>query len=107
MRDWPALGCRISAARLPGRRRSVLDSNCSEHRGSEENAMTLSGFYRIVAIAMLAGLLAFSQNVPDVRKLSLKEAEQLALGQNRSLRIARLRVAENEQQKAGERSAYF
>jgi outer membrane protein TolC len=50
---------------------------------------------------------ALPQNAPAVRQLSLKEAVQLALSQNRSLRIARLRVTENEQQKAGERSAYF
>jgi outer membrane protein TolC len=48
---------------------------------------------------------AFPQNA--VRQLSLKEAVQLALSQNRSLRIARLKVTENERQKAGERSAYF
>jgi outer membrane protein TolC len=42
-----------------------------------------------------------------VRRLSLKEAVQLALSQNRSLRIARLKVTETQQQKAGERSAYF
>jgi outer membrane protein TolC len=50
---------------------------------------------------------ALPQSTPAVRKLSLKEAVQLALSQNRSLRIARLKVAEREQQKAGERSAYF
>jgi len=50
---------------------------------------------------------AFPQNASKVRQLSLKEAVQLALRQNRSLRIARLRVMENEQRKAGERSAYF
>jgi outer membrane protein TolC len=50
---------------------------------------------------------AFPQSTPAVRQLSLKEAVQLALSQNRSLRIARLKVTETEQQKAGERSAYF
>ena len=50
---------------------------------------------------------AFPQNASTVRQLSLKEAVQLALSQNRSLRIARLKVTESEQQKAGERSAYF
>src|SRR5580700_6171459 len=50
---------------------------------------------------------AFPQSAETVRHLSLKEAVQLALSQNRSLRIARLKVTESEQQKAGERSAYF
>jgi outer membrane protein TolC len=50
---------------------------------------------------------ALPQNASAIRHLSLKEAVQLALSQNRSLRIARLKVTENEQQKAGERSAYF
>ena len=31
----------------------------------------------------------------------------LAISQNRALKIARLKVAENEQKKAGERSSYF
>jgi len=43
---------------------------------------------------------------PRCAQLSLKETVQLALSQNRSLRIARLKVPD-EQQKAGERSAYF
>ena len=66
-----------------------------------------------ISIFWLAAALAFTvppacpQNAPPVRKLSLKEAVQLALSQNRSLRIARLKVTESEQQKAGERSAYF
>jgi outer membrane protein TolC len=66
-----------------------------------------------MSVFLLLAALAFTvppacpQNAPPVRKLSLKEAVQLALSQNRSLRIARLKVTENEQQKAGERSAYF
>jgi len=42
-----------------------------------------------------------------VRRLTLAEAVHLAVGQNRQLKIARLKVQENEQKKAGERSAYF
>jgi outer membrane protein TolC len=62
---------------------------------------------RLAAILSLTVPLAFPQNAPVVRHLSLKEAVQLALSQNRSLKIARLKVTENEQQKAGARSAYF
>jgi outer membrane protein TolC len=61
----------------------------------------------LAAAVSLTVSTAFPQNASAVRQLSLKEAVQLALSQNRSLRIARLKVAENEQQKAGEHSAYF
>jgi outer membrane protein TolC len=43
----------------------------------------------------------------EVRKLSLKEAVELAISQNHSLRIARLKIVESEQKKAGERASYF
>jgi outer membrane protein TolC len=39
--------------------------------------------------------------------LSLNEAVQLAISQNHSLRIARLKIVESEQKKAGERASYF
>ena len=61
----------------------------------------------LAAALALTVLPAFPQNAPAVRKLSLTEAVHLALSQNRSLRIARLKVTENQQQKAGERSGYF
>jgi outer membrane protein TolC len=51
--------------------------------------------------------LAIPQHAADIRHLTLTEAVQLAIGQNRSLKIARLKVVENEQKKAGERSSYF
>ena len=63
--------------------------------------------YWLMAAMPLIVLPALPQNTPAVRPLSLKEAVQLALSQNRTLRIARLKVTENEQRKAGERSAYF
>jgi outer membrane protein TolC len=40
-------------------------------------------------------------------KLTLPEAVQLALAQNHALKIARLKVAENEQKKAGAKADYF
>jgi len=42
-----------------------------------------------------------------VRRLTLEEAVHLAVSQNRELKIARLKVDENHQKKAGDRSAYF
>jgi outer membrane protein TolC len=43
----------------------------------------------------------------DLRKLTLEEAVQLAISQNRALKIARLKVTEAEQRKAEQRSSYF
>jgi len=41
------------------------------------------------------------------RRLTLTDSVHLAISQNRGLKIARLKVIENEQKKAGEHSAYF
>ena len=43
----------------------------------------------------------------EVRHLKLEEAVRLALEQNRTLKIARYKVKENEERKAGARSDYF
>jgi outer membrane protein TolC len=43
----------------------------------------------------------------DSMKLTLSEAVRLALAQNRALKIARLKVAENEEKKAGAKADYF
>lgn len=43
----------------------------------------------------------------DSVKLTLEEAVRMALSQNHALKIARLRVAENEQKKAAARADYF
>src|ERR1700759_5695779 len=59
----------------------------------------------IVTVAGIAA--ATSQYGADLRHLTLTEAVRLAVSQNRSLKIARLKVTENEQKKAGQRSAYF
>jgi len=62
---------------------------------------------RIVALAGLVGVSAAPQQGAEIRHLTLSEAVQLALAQNHALKIARLKVIENEQKKAGQRSAYF
>jgi outer membrane protein TolC len=69
--------------------------------------MNLSNLLRTLAVAGLGVLSALSQSTADVRRLTLTEAVHLAINQNRALKIARLKVVENEQKKAGERSAYF
>jgi outer membrane protein TolC len=58
-------------------------------------------------MAGLTVLCAASAGAAEVRRLTLAEAVRLAVAQNRTLKIARLKVQENEQKKAGEHSAYF
>ena len=69
--------------------------------------MNRANLFRTLAIAGLALLLAAPQNAADARRVTLTEAVHLAISQNRALKIAHLKVTENEQKKAGQRSAYF
>ena len=69
--------------------------------------MNRAHLYRILIIAGLLAPSAAAQNAAEVRRLTLTEAVHLAISQNRVLKIARLKVVENEQKKAGERSGYF
>ena len=62
---------------------------------------------RIFAVVGLAALWASPQQGAETRHLTLTDAVQLAIAQNHALKIARLKVVESEQKKAGERSAYF
>jgi len=69
--------------------------------------MNRAHLYRVLVIVGLVAPSAAAQNAAEARRLTLTEAVHLAISQNRALKIARLKVAENEQKKAGERSAYF
>ena len=62
---------------------------------------------RALVAAGLSVLAAAPQYAADTRHLTLIEAVHMALAQNRALKIARLKVLENEQKKAGEHAAYF
>jgi len=62
---------------------------------------------RTFAIAVLAAISAAPQHAADIRHLTLNEAVSLALNQNHALKIARLKVDESEQKKAGQRASYF
>ena len=64
-------------------------------------------FFRTLRVAGLTVLCAALAGAAEVRRLTLAEAVRLAVAQNRTLKIARLKVQENEQKKAGERSSYF
>jgi outer membrane protein TolC len=60
------------------------------------------------AIAALAIIpTAVPQYAAESRHLTLNEAVRLAISQNRELKIARLKVVENEQKKVGQRSGYL
>jgi outer membrane protein TolC len=61
----------------------------------------------ISATAAVLLLCAASALTAEVRRLRLSEAVHLALQQNRTLKIAHLKVQENEHRKEGARSAYF
>jgi outer membrane protein TolC len=63
--------------------------------------------FRTITIVGLAAIFAARQDAEEARHLTLTEAVHLAIAQNHELKIARLRVVENEQKKAGERSSYF
>ena len=69
--------------------------------------MNRANLFRTLAVAGLAVLSAVPQKAAEVQRLTLTEAVHLAITHNRSLKIARLKVVENEQKKAGQRSAYF
>ena len=64
-------------------------------------------FTKSVRILAIGVFLAAHLDAADVVRLTLTDAVHLAISQNRALKIARLKVAENEQKKAGEHSAYF
>ena len=67
--------------------------------------MTCARGCRLMLVGIISVVTSFGQ--AEVRRLTLQEAIHLALAQNRSLKLARLKVAENQQRKAGERSSYF
>jgi outer membrane protein TolC len=70
--------------------------------------MNCQYFFRTVGIAGLAILCAAPHVwAAEARRLTLEEAVHLAVSQNRALKIARLKIEENRQKKAGDRSAYF
>ena len=62
---------------------------------------------RMSTTAAVLLLLASSGLTDEVRHIKLEEAVRLALAQNRSLKIARFKVQENEHKKEGARADYF
>ena len=69
--------------------------------------MNRKNVLRTLTLAALAVLAAAPQQGAETRRITLTEAVHLAISQNHSLKIARFKVVENEQKKAGDHSAYF
>jgi outer membrane protein TolC len=63
--------------------------------------------FRFSAIAVALLICSHSCLAGETRRLTLAEAVQLAIQQNRTLKIARLKVKENEYKKEAAHSAYF
>jgi len=68
--------------------------------------MNRANLFRTLAIVGLAVLSAASHNAAEIRRLTLTEAVRLAISQNRALKIAHLKVIENQEKKAGQRSEH-
>src|SRR5215475_71060 len=69
--------------------------------------MTCNTCFGRTAMAVVTAMAASSAYAADTRHLTLTEAVHLAIGQNRALKIARLKVAENEHRKAVEHANYY
>jgi len=69
--------------------------------------MTRRQFLRILASAGVFLLCSAAALTDEVRHLKLSEAVRLAIGQNRALKIARLKIQESEHSKEVTRSDYF
>ncbi len=69
--------------------------------------MTRGTLFRLSVTAAIFLLCVNSARSDEVRRLTLSEAVHLALEQNRTVKIARYKVKENEERKVGARSTYF
>lgn len=69
--------------------------------------MIRTSWLRILSVAALGLVGGIDQQAAEVKRLTLTDAVQLAISQNRDLRIARLRVTESQAKKAEARSSYF
>ena len=69
--------------------------------------MTYRHLLRLLASLELCLLGGPQTGLAEVRHITLQEAIHLAVSQNHALKIARLKVDESQQKKAGEHSSYF
>jgi outer membrane protein TolC len=87
-----------------------MNSGISSRRRQTGKGGAMGGMHLRTALltAIMAGLAASpSLSAAQEMKLTLTEAVQLALKQNRALKIARLQVQENQEDKASAKSLYF
>src|SRR6202040_1562647 len=78
------------------------------HQPSSIGKSAMNFKSRVAIIICIVSLASACQALAaDTRRLTLAEAVQLALSQNRALKIARLKVVENEQKKAQAKASYF
>src|SRR6516164_1736391 len=96
----------LPAATLGAQGGKVMNSESVNFRAwrTSMNSRTAS---RISGIALGLLLCSHSCLAGETRRLTLAEAVRLAVEQNRTLKIARLKVKENEYKKDAARSAYF
>jgi outer membrane protein TolC len=96
---------------MDGSRLSVADVvpavGQDQLQGLEEHEMKRKTYSRVLAMAATAGISTTFLHAADVRHLALKEAVHVAISQNRALKIARLKVRENQQKQNREHSGYF
>src|SRR5215831_3219914 len=80
-----------------------------ENRNSRDGRKSMNSrtSFRVSAVALALILCCHPCLGGETRRLMLAEAVRLAVEQNRSLKIARLKVKENEYKKDAARSAYF
>src|SRR5712672_4381826 len=78
-----------------------LESRPGRHTSTPQRIL------RFTAATGALFLFAISSLANEARHLSLTEAVHLALEQNRTLKIARFKVQENEYRKVAARSDYF
>jgi outer membrane protein TolC len=69
--------------------------------------MTSRYLRQLLGFAWLALLGLPQTGLAQVRHITLQEAIHLAVNQNHAIKIARLKLEENQEKKAGERSSYF
>lgn len=70
--------------------------------------MNYSRLSRMIVIVVGATLCAAPRGTAaELRRLTLAEAVHLAIAQNRGIKIAKLRVDESQEKKAGDHSSYF
>jgi outer membrane protein TolC len=82
--------------------------SCSRRQPRKRFPRQEASIKKMFLAAIMAALAAVSAaRGAEMKRLTLAEAVELALKQNRALKIARLQVQENQEDKASAKSLYF